>query len=128
VKFVASLASVLSYSDIPSGDMEGTIIKVKTAEGKITHREGRAFVLWDDGKFRPVLAEHLRRASPRKRMATAVRMTVANLGDISGIFKAANGDELIHKATRDLWSFRQDKNGSFVIERLFDDEGKPLKV
>ena len=127
VKFVASLSSVLSYSDIPAGGMEGTVVKVKTAVGKITHREGRAFVLWDDGKFRPVLAEHLRRASAKKRRANAVRMTVANLGDISGIFKAANGDELIHKATRDLWSFR--KNGDeYVIERLFDDDGKPLKV
>jgi len=36
-------------------------------------------------------------------------------------------DELVHKATKDLWSFRED-GGQFVIERLFNDSGDPLKV
>lgn len=128
VKFLANLGSVLSYEDIPSGNLEGTIITVKTAEGKATHREGRVFVLWDDGKFRPIMAEHLRLASQRTRVANVMRMVTANLGDLSGLFKSSEReDELIHKATKDLWSFRQEK-GQYVIERLFDDTGKPLKV
>jgi len=128
VKFVADLGSVLTYDDVPSGKMEGTVIKVKTAEGHLTHREGRAFVLWDDGKFRPILAEHLRLASKKSRVASVVRMAAGSLGDLSGMFSSTSrDDELVHRATQDLWAFREE-GGQYVIERLFDDTGKPLKV
>ena len=128
VKFVANLGSVLSYDDVPDGNLGGTIITVKTAEGNLNHREGRAFVLWDDGKFRPILAEHLRLASQKNRVASVVRMSAGNLGDLSGLFASSGReDELVHRATKDLWAFRQE-GGQYVIERLFDDTGKPLKV
>lgn len=127
VRFVANLGSVLTYEDPPPGKMEGTIITVKTAEGNINHREGRVFVLWDDGVFRPILAEHLRRAPRKTRVANVVRMA-GGLGDLSGLFASTSrDDELVHRATKDLWAFRQDGD-QYVIERLFDDTGKPLKV
>jgi hypothetical protein len=75
------------------------------------------------------MAEHLRLAGVTSKRGSAVRMVVADLGDISSFFTTASSgqDELVHKATRDLWSFRND-GGQFVIERLFDDSGRPLKV
>lgn len=129
VRFVANLGSVLTYADIPDPDMEGTVVTVKTADGITTNQEGRLFVQWDDGKFRPIMAEHLRLTKGSKR-SNSVRMVVADLGDISAFFApAASGrnDELVHKATKDLWSFRQDGD-NYVIERLFDETGEPIKV
>lgn len=127
VAFNASLESVLTYPDVPHPACEGTVITVKTAEGPMTHRGADVFVMWDDGRFRSIRAEHLKPGSPRKT-ATNFRMVVSDLGDISSMFSARPGeDELVHKATKDLWSVRKD-GSSFVIERLFDDTGKPLKV
>ena len=127
VRFIANLGSVLTYEDIPNSGVDGTVITVKTANGPATSQDERVFVLWDDGKFRSILAEHLRPASKTKQ-AMSVRMVVADLGDISALFASSkNGDELIHRATKDLWSFKKDDSG-YVLERLFDDTGKPLKV
>jgi hypothetical protein len=59
-----------------------------------------------------------------KRQASSVR--VASLGDLTSFFTKVGNDTLIHKSTRDLWALKQDANG-FLIERLFDDHGEPLK-
>ena len=130
VRFVANLGSVLTYDDVPHPRIEGTVVTVKTGAGKTTSLDERVFVLWDDGKFRPILAEHLRQAGVTSKKSHSVRMVVSDLGDISSFFTAHNagsGDELIHRATKDLWSFRKDGD-QFVIERLFKDNGEPLKV
>lgn len=129
VRFESNIGSVLTYDDVPAPNAEGTVILVKTAMGKMTSHDERVFVLWDDGQFRAIMAEHLRPAGTITRRARNFRMVVSDLGDISNFFTAAVGqaDELIHKSTKDLWSFR--KNGDdFVIERLFNDNGQPLKV
>lgn len=52
---------------------------------------------------------------------------VASLGDLTNFLKLADGS-LVHKSTRDLWSCSKDANGNFVVERLFDDNGEPLKA
>jgi len=129
VKFLANVGSVMSYDDFPSPKIDGTVVTVKTGTGVTTAHEGRVFVLWDDGKFRPIMAEHLRPAGVTSKRGNAVRMVVADLGDIASFFTPVTGsrDELVHKATKDLWSFRED-GGQFVIERLFNDSGDPLKV
>lgn len=129
VRFVANLGSVLSYDDIPDDNMGGTVVTVKSAGGITTNQDGRLFVLWDDGKFRPILGEHLRLAG-NSRKANNVRMVVSDLGALSAFFiQAPSGsqEELVHKATKDLWSFRKDGE-QYVIERLFDETGNPLKV
>jgi len=127
VAFVANLDSVLSYSDVPHPACEGSVVTVKTAFGPATSQDGRVFVMWDDGHFRSIRAEHLKPGSPRKT-ANNFRMVVADLGDISSMFiTAGGGDELVHKATKDLWAVKKE-GGQYVIERLFDDTGKPLKV
>jgi hypothetical protein len=51
---------------------------------------------------------------------------VASLGDLTSFFTKVGGDTLIHKSTRDLWALKQDAGG-YLIERLFDDQGEPLK-
>ena len=53
-------------------------------------------------------------------------MRVASLGDLTQFLKRADG-KLVHKSTNDLWSYSKDADGNFLVERLFDDEGEPLK-
>ena len=128
VRFVANLGSVLTYDNVPDPKVEGTVVTVKTAEGNCTDLDGRVFVSWDDGVFRPILAQHLRPSGINKKRARSVRMYAASLGDISSMFSmTGSSNELVHKATQDLWAVRQDGAG-FSIERLFDGTGKPLKV
>ena len=128
VRFIANLGSVLSYDNVPDPKIAGTVVTVKTADGPKTDLDGRVFVAWDDGVFRPILAQHLRLAGPSNKKSSMVRMVVGNLGDISSLFvTASRDDELVHRATKDLWAVKKD-GGNFVIERLFDDTGKPLKV
>ena len=75
-------------------------------------------------------------AKANKKRANNVRRVVADLGDLSNFFapvgmvlgaSALGSDDLVHKATNDLWSFRQEGE-SYVIERLFDGEGTPLQA
>lgn len=128
VRFVANLGSVLTYEDIPDPAVHGTVVTVKTAEGKRTDLNGRVFILWDDGKFRSILAEHLRLATTNKKRARSVRMVVSDLGNLASFFgTTASADELVHRATQDLWAVKKDGE-SYVIERLFNEDGAPLKV
>lgn len=134
VRFIANLGSVLTYPDVPGDGVEGTVVTVRSANGDVTHDDEKVFVVWDDGKFRPIFAEHLRKAKSNKRQASAVRIVTSDLDSLAHFFAPAMGvlgieagDDLVHKATKDLWSFKQD-GGNFVIERLFDETGEPLKV
>ena len=52
---------------------------------------------------------------------------VASLGDLTDFLKVASG-ALVHKSTKDLWSYSKDADGNFLVSRLFDGEGEPLKV
>ena len=56
----------------------------------------------------------------------AFRLRAASLGDLTSFLKVAEGT-LIHKSTKDLRSFKKDAEGMILVERLFDDSGKPLK-
>lgn len=131
VQFAANSGAVLAYEDSPEPNASGVVVAVKSASGMITSHEGLVFARWEDGKVRGIHAEHLRAASGRVRTTTATtanRIRVAGLGDLSGFFRVAGQeDTLVHKATRDLWKVQKDGSG-FVIERLFDDSGAPLKV
>lgn len=134
VAFVANLGSVLAYADIPEDKTAGTVVTVRSADGDVTAYNDRVHVMWDDGQFRPIAAEHLKLASNSDKKASSVRMSFASFGDLSGFFepalwsgkKTAADSDLIHKATKDLWSFKKDGD-QFVIERLFNADGKPLK-
>lgn len=52
---------------------------------------------------------------------------IASVDQLAGFTRVAN-DTLIRKSERDLWSLKQSEEGDWVIERLFDEDGKPLKV
>lgn len=53
------------------------------------------------------------------------RQKVASLAQLSG-FERVSSDTLVHKSTQDLWALRKEGEGYF-IERLFQDNGQPLK-
>lgn len=123
VQFVGNLGSVLAYSDPPRPGSTGTVVAVKSATGMVTAHDGKVFVQWSDGQLRTVHAAHLRLVGkPVKRTGNAVRVASLDLTE----FLKMSSDTLVHKATRDLWSFRHD-GGAFVLERLFDSAGEPIK-
>jgi hypothetical protein len=125
VSFVDNLGAVLSYPDPPVGGSEGTVVTVRCASGDMTHLDSLVFVKWDSGAFLPVHHEHLRRASD-VRVASTYSLRVAAIGDLTDFMKTA-GEDLVHKATKDLWAMKR-VGDEYVIERLFDETGAPLKV
>ena len=185
VVFAGGLGAYMTYDDVPADGAVGEVVTVKSATGEITHHDGKVFVKWADGKFRPIHTEHLRLASQGKvavrgavvtiqrrgpsgvvnidvafskrggqwfptsimdgagneytltktEMSQALRevgkqasvIRVASLGDLTQFLKRADG-KLIHKSTADLWSYSKDADGNFLVSRLFDDEGEPLKA
>jgi len=128
VSFVTNIGSVVAYADPPGSDAPGTVVMVRTAEGDQTGMNGMVFVKFDDGRFLAIDPEHLRLASHGTRVATAFTRRVGSLGDLSGFLRWGSDNELVHHATKDLWSFETTDSGEFVISRLFDDSGEPLKV
>jgi hypothetical protein len=58
---------------------------------------------------------------------TSARVKVASIRDLSPFIRLSN-DSLIHKAERDLWSIKREPNGGMYVERMFNDNGTPLKV
>ncbi len=54
------------------------------------------------------------------------RRVVASLGDLSN-FLRLSAETLIHRSEKDLWALKKEADGKFYIERLFDDNGEPLK-
>ena len=129
VAFDGCLSNLLAYPNPPLDRSIGTVVTVRTATGDATHLDGMVFVKWDDGSFQGAYKDHLRLASTTNRRATLseFRRVVADLGDLGDFLRVASGPDLVHKATKDLWSLSQ-VDGEYVIERLFSDSGKPLKV
>ncbi len=54
------------------------------------------------------------------------RVKVASLETLHP-FVRLSSDTLIHKSDRDLWSLQKEADGSYFIQRLFDDNGEPIK-
>jgi hypothetical protein len=65
VSFIGTLGAYMAYDNPPPEGSVGEVVQVKSANGDITHNEGKVFIQWDDGEFRPVHAEHLRLASSK---------------------------------------------------------------
>lgn len=128
VSFLTNIGSVMSYPDPPTGGHEGTVVMVRTAEGDQTSMGDMVFVKWDDGKFMAMHREHLRGAKSNKKRASSFVRKALSLGDLTGFMHTqSNDDDLVHKATDDLWSFSKGDDG-YVISRLFDETGDPLKA
>lgn len=58
--------------------------------------------------------------------ATSVRRLVASCADLKG-FTRISAETLVHKSNNDLWALKKEADGKFYIERLFVDNGEPLK-
>lgn len=52
---------------------------------------------------------------------------VASIQDLNGFIRLSN-DTLIHKAERDLWTISRQSDGSMFVQRMFNDNGEPLKA
>jgi|APSaa5957512535_1039671.scaffolds.fasta_scaffold11213_2 hypothetical protein len=98
VVFAGGMGAYLTYEDIPADGITGEVVTVKSATGEITHHEGKVFVKWDDGKFRPIHAEHLRLGGHGKQASgytVKVRRDggqywIEAKGDLVGPFTAAD--------------------------------------
>lgn len=60
------------------------------------------------------------------QLVQARRQMVASMGDLKP-FMRISAETLIHKSTTDLWALKKEADGKFYIERLFDDNGEPIK-
>jgi hypothetical protein len=112
---------------LPSSGTKGTVVTVETVNGPTTHLGNEIFVRFDGrNKIDNVPADFLKLAS----------MKVSNLDEhfiiLSGpslMSHIASGENaLVHKSTKDLWSVKVSEDGTYDVERLFDDDGNPLKV
>jgi hypothetical protein len=56
------------------------------------------------------------------------RVKVSSPDDLDGFHRIADTDKLVRMSEQDLWSLEEGEEGEYVIERLFDDDGEPLKV
>lgn len=127
VRFKLSMNNMFYYTQTPPVDTGGTVVRVRTAGGDVTVGDGRVMILWDNGQMRPAYPQHLVRLKS-KTASSAFRQVYSSLGDLTEVFGfSRTGSELIHRATEDLWAFREEK-GSVVLERLFKEDGTPLKV
>lgn len=126
VAFIGYLGSYMSYEDPPTNGMKGEVVSAKSANGAVTAHDGRVFVKFEDGKLRSIYAEHLQLANKQEERKVA-SFRVASLGDLTNFLKVAEG-KLVHKSTKDLWSFQKDADGNITVERLYDDNGEPLKI
>jgi hypothetical protein len=127
VLFASNIGAILTYDDPPAPNASGVVVAVKSASGQVTSHNDRVFVKWENGHTQAIHAEHLRLGKGRVRTTKmADRIRVASLGDLTDFLKVSSGT-LVHRATKDLWKVSQD-GSDFVIERLFQDNGRPLKV
>lgn len=54
------------------------------------------------------------------------RKKVASVAALKPFIRLSS-DTLVHKSDRDLWALKKEADGSYFIERLFDDNGDPIK-
>ncbi len=60
-----------------------------------------------------------------KTASAPTRVKVASLDQLQG-FQRLSSETLINKSTKDLWAIQSDGENYF-IERLFQDDGTPIK-
>lgn len=64
--------------------------------------------------------------NPQPQVVTAHRRRVASMQDLLG-YTRISAETLINRSKNDLWALKKEADGNFYIERLFDDNGSPLK-
>lgn len=99
----------------PDGDMSRVQHQATGMDDFLTGNQGA-----DEGL--QALYHDRRSAAPKRET-----MRVASVSNLQGFTRIAS-DTLIRHAERDLWSIKEGEDGEFIIDRLFDDDGNPLKV
>jgi hypothetical protein len=118
---------LLIPNTLPLAGTKGVVVSVKTASGDVTQMDGEVFVKWEGRghKIDRAPIDFLRVAS--KKVASLEDFIV--LSGPSLITASADTEgELVHKSTKDLWSVKVSADGLYEIERLFDENGDPIKV
>lgn len=121
---------LLIPNDLPISGTKGTVVKVRTASGDVTNFENGIFVQWDGrgDTVNCVSPDFLRIAS--KKVAGLDDFIVLSGPSLlsSTMVSGSQVGDLVHKSTKDLWTVKLSEDGTYDIERLFDDDGNPLKV
>lgn len=119
---------LLIPNTLPMAGTKGRIVSVKTASGDVTIMDGEAFVQWDGrgNKIDRAPIDFLRVAS--KKVASLEGFIVLSGPSLLASMGAGEDGELVHKSTKDLWSVKVGEDGMYEIERLFDENGDPIKV
>lgn len=127
VAFRSNIGTVLLYTNLPPKNCHGTVVTVKTSSGNVTEMNGEVFVKFDDGRLRSIRPEHLRKLKPAR--VAGFQQVANSIDDFVGFTRISGlaDDELVHKATKDIWSLSKTGDG-YVLSRLFDSDGEPLKV
>lgn len=105
--------------NLPSQGTKGTVVAVNTMSGRKTAMDGQVFVKWDNSN------------KITQAPLTNVRLASKRVSSLEGFYVVAGTNldgELVHRSSKDLWSVKLGDDGKYDIERLFDDNGEPLKV
>jgi len=121
---------VVIPTQVPLSGTKGTIVAVKTATGDVTSMGGEVFVKFDTrgSKIDRVPSEFLQIASMKVSSLDEHFILLSGPSLMAHSLFAEDKTALVHKSTKDLWSVKLAEDGSYEIERLFDDDGNPLKV
>jgi hypothetical protein len=100
----------MTYESPPSKGAVGEVVNVKSANGDITHHEGKVFVQWDDGEFRSIHAEHLRLATTSK--------TTSKTASLVQTVRAQNWRGLMQDVKSLQRKWRQDREMTKALNSL----------
>jgi len=105
--------------NLPAQGTKGTVVAVNTMSGRKTAMDGQVFIKWDNSN------------KITQAPLTNVRLASKRVSSLEGFYVVAGTNlegELVHKSSKDLWSVKMGEDGKYDIERMFDDNGEPLKV
>lgn len=118
---------ILIPGQLPPAGTKGTVVGVETPDGKISHIGNEIFVKFDGrNKIERIPTDFLKLAGMRVSSIDD-HFIVLSGPSLMGL-ASDKSSTLVHKATKDLWSVKVSEDGSYDLERLFDDNGDPLKI
>jgi len=128
LQFSKDPSTLFAYHDAPELGAIGEAVEGRAASGYTTAFNDHVFLRFDDGVTRAIHISHLYEPKGHDKRSTQVdKIRVASIDALLGDFAKVGADTLVNRATRDLWSLKKEGE-EYVIERLFDDEGEPIKA
>lgn len=120
VSFIGTLGAYMAYDNPPPEGSVGEVVQVKSANGDITHNDGKVFIQWDDGEFRPVHAEHLRLASVKSEKTAPTSKTARDQTLMTWTYHGSDGDG--GKTTTIVAEIKVDGRGNLLLEENYKQE------